>query len=99
LADNDFYIKEHSFIARIASRKMNTKHVAIVIGNTIHLHNVSKEEFLKNERWVRHEMCHINQYKRYGVFRFIVLYLWESIRSGYHNNKFEIEARQSENII
>jgi hypothetical protein len=92
----DFHIKENSFIARMAAWKLSAKRVAIVIGRTIHLHNTTKEEFLKDERWVKHELCHIQQYKRLGFFRFITLYLWESMKKGYHNNKFEAEARQAE---
>jgi hypothetical protein len=39
---------------------------------------------------------HIEQYRRYGIARFIVLYLVESIKKGYYNNRFEIEARKAE---
>lgn len=92
----DFRIKEKSLLAKLASRKLGTENVAIVFGKTIHLHNVSKQDFLKNERWVRHELCHIRQYKRYGFTGFICRYLWESIRNGYQRNRFEIEARQAE---
>lgn len=75
---------------------MSASGLAIVIGKTIHLHNTSKDEFLKNKRWVKHELCHIEQFRRYGFFRFIVLYLVESARNGYVKNKYEIEARQAE---
>ena len=92
----NFRVKENSWIARIAARKLSAKQVAIVIGKTIHLHNTSKEEFLKNEPWVKHELCHIRQFKEFGFFRFIAMYLWESMKKGYHNNKFEVEARQAE---
>ena len=89
-------IKENSWIARIAAWKLSASRVAIVVGRTIHLHNTTKEEFLKNKRWVKHEMCHIEQYRRLGLVRFIALYLWDSLLHGYRNNKFEIEARQAE---
>jgi hypothetical protein len=92
----DFRIKENSWIARVAAWKLSAKQVAIVVGKTIHLHNTTKEEFLRNERWVKHELCHIRQYKELGFFKFIALYLWESMKKGYHNNKFEAEARQAE---
>jgi hypothetical protein len=92
----DFRIKENSWIARVAAWKLSAKQVAIVVGKTIHLHNTTKEEFLRNERWVKHELCHIRQYKELGFFKFIALYLWESMKKGYHNNKFEVEARQAE---
>lgn len=90
-------IKENSWIAKIAARKLQTDNVAIVIGKTIHLHNVSKEDFLKDKKWVRHEMCHIRQFKKHGFFPFIFKYLWESFRRGYEQNKYEVEARMAEN--
>ncbi len=44
---------------------------------------------------IRHEMCHREQYKRMGVFKFYALYLWYSMRYGYWNNPMEIEARKA----
>ena len=93
----DYYIKEKSWIAKLASLKLGSKRVAIVIGNTIHLHNASKQEFLKDERWVKHELCHVRQFQQNGFLPFIAQYLWESIRHGYYNNKYEVEARKAEN--
>ena len=93
----DHKIKEHSWIARIAAKKLGKKEVAMVLGKTIHLWNTTEGEFLKNEKWVTHELCHVQQYKRYGFVNFLVRYLWESIRKGYYNNKYEVEAREAEN--
>ena len=90
-------IKEHSWIAKFAAMKLHSDNVAIVVGRTIHLHNVSKEDFLKNSRWVKHEMCHIRQFKEHGYILFICKYLYESMRVGYYNNKYEVEAREAEN--
>ncbi len=90
-------IKENSWIAKIAAGKLQSDNVAIVIGKTIHLHNVSKEDFLKDKKWVKHEICHIRQSKKYGFLPFIFKYLWESLRHGYYQNKYEIEARMAEN--
>jgi hypothetical protein len=89
-------IKENSFLARIAALKLRSGRVAMVIGNTIHLHNVTRADFLKNESWVKHELCHIQQFKKHGFVPFLAKYLWESVRHGYHNNKFEVEARKAE---
>lgn len=97
MADIKYTIKEHSLVARIAAIKLRSGSAAIVLGNTIHLHNCSKEEFLQNKRWLNHEICHIRQFQKFGFFRFILMYLAESIRNGYHNNKFEKEARDAEN--
>jgi hypothetical protein len=90
------FTKENSWIAKIAARKLNADKVAIVIGKTIHLFNVSKDVFLKDEKWVKHEMCHVKQFEKYGYFNFIIKYLWQSWKHGYRNNKFEVEARLAE---
>lgn len=91
-----FFIKENSFVARIAAFNLKTDRVAIVFGNTIHLWNVSTQDFLKSKTWVAHELKHIEQYKREGSAGFLAKYVWESIRKGYRNNKFEVEAREAE---
>ena len=91
-----FQIKERSFIARLAAWKLNSDKVAIVIGKTIHLHNTERNELLQNKRWLLHELKHIEQFRHYGFLPFIFLYVWESIRHGYTNNKYEMEARASE---
>lgn len=91
-----FRIKENSWVARIAALKLNANAVAIVFGNTIHLHNATKEELLANKRWLKHELCHICQYQQHGYYRFIWKYLIESVRHGYYNNRFEKEARDAE---
>lgn len=90
------HIKENSWLARLAAAKLGTDKVAMVLGNTIHLHRTRKEEFLQNKRWVKHELCHVRQFKEHGFFGFIIKYLAASIMHGYHNNKFEKEARAAE---
>lgn len=96
MPEQDFTIKENSLLARIAAFKLGTKRVAMVIGNTIHLYNTTKEEFLNDKRWLKHELCHIRQFKQHGFFIFIIKYIWESIKKGYYNNKYEAEARAAE---
>jgi hypothetical protein len=91
-------IKENSWLAKIAAIKLGTKSVAMVLGKTIHLYNTTKAGFLQDEKWVKHELCHIKQFKEHGYFGFIVKYLWESIRKGYYNNRFEVEARKAEEL-
>ena len=93
----DFNIRPNSWIAKLAARKLRSNNVAIVIGKTIHLYNVSKEDFLKDDKWVKHEMCHVKQFKKYGFYTFVIKYLFENIKHGYDNNKYEVEARNSEN--
>lgn len=89
-------IKENSWLAKIAAKQLDSPSMAMVIGKTIHLHNSSKENFLKNKKWVRHEVAHVKQYARFGLLRFIFLYLLETFNKGYENNSFEVDARQKE---
>ncbi|MFN5477131.1 MAG: DUF4157 domain-containing protein [Sphingobacteriales bacterium] len=90
------HIRENSMLARIAAKKLGVSQVALTIGKTIHLCRTPKAEFLANERWVKHELVHVEQFRKYGFLRFIGMYLWESARNGYYNNRFEIEARAKE---
>lgn len=91
-----FSIKENSLLAKAAAFKLGEKRVAIVLGRTIHLHNCDTKTFLDNDRWLRHELTHILQFRKYGLLKFVFLYLIESIRHGYYNNRYEVEARMSE---
>ena len=92
-------IKEKSWVAGFAAAKLKAKKVAIVFGRTIYLHNTSKQEFLEDREWVCHELKHVEQYKENGFLGFIMKYLFESIKHGYYNNKYEVEARESEKDI
>ena len=92
-----YRIKENSWLAAIAAMKLQSRSVAIVMGKTIHLHGATRDLFLQNEPWLKHELCHIKQFHDHGYFTFIAKYLWESLRKGYHNNKYEAEARAAEN--
>lgn len=93
---NFFYIKENAFIARIAAGKLRSKAVAMVIGHTVYLHGITKEAFLANESWVRHELKHVEQYQRYGMLLFLYKYLIQTIKYGYYNCPIEKEARTAE---
>jgi hypothetical protein len=89
-------IKENSWLARIAAFNLNSSSVAMVIGKTIYLHNSSREEFLNNQKWVRHEVAHVMQCQQLGLLRFLAIYVVETLKKGYQNNRFEVEARQKE---
>ena len=89
-------IKEESWFARLAAWKLESKTMAAVLGNTIHLWNVSREDFLNSPSWVVHELVHVRQFRQYGFLGFGFLYILESVRNGYRNNRFEIEARKAE---
>lgn len=89
----DYKVVERSPFARIARMVLKSGNVAMVLGRSIHLSGVSRDTFLKDEGWVAHELCHIRQFREHGFFRFLWLYLRESMRVGYYNNKYEVEAR------
>lgn len=91
-----YRIRENSFWAWLAAKRLKSEKMAMVLGRTIHLHNTTAEELLQNRRWLRHELAHIRQVKELGRFRFLWLYALESFRKGYHQNRFEVEARASE---
>ena len=96
MKNSHFKIREKSLFARIAAKKMRSHSVAMVLGKTIHLHNISEKDFLSNERLLKHELCHVRQYQQHGFIGFLIKYLLESLRKGYYNNKFEVEARHAE---
>jgi hypothetical protein len=89
-------IRENSLVAWLAAKKLKSNNAAIVLGKTIHLSGVNTIEFLAVESWVKHELKHVEQFRQYGLVKFIIMYLSESLRSGYHNNRFEVEARMAE---
>lgn len=93
---NDIKIRERSWKAKIAARWLRVDNVAFTLGHTIHLHNASRQEFLRDERWVKHELKHVEQFAQHGFVPFIFKYTIESIRKGYRNNKYEVEAREAE---
>lgn len=90
------HIHEQSLWAWLAARKLRSPHIAVTLGCNIHLWNTDKHTFLTDSSWVKHELCHVLQFRRYGFVRFLCLYLMENIRKGYRNNKFEKEARMAE---
>jgi hypothetical protein len=90
------YIKEDSWLAKLAARKLGFDYVAMVWCNTIHLHNTTTEKFFARPTWVRHELKHVEQYERMGMLSFLARYFFEHLRKGYWNNSFEVEARNAE---
>lgn len=88
-------IVEHSLLARIAAWKLGAPSMALTLGRTIYLHHANRQQLLSNGAWIRHELAHAYQYRKYGLLAFLLLYLWES-RKGYYLNRFEMEARAAE---
>jgi hypothetical protein len=91
-----YQLRENSWWAKIAAFKLGAQSVALVMGNTIHLHQVSQQAFLADAAWLRHELCHVRQFKEHGFVNFLLKYIWESCKKGYYNNKYEIAARAAE---
>ncbi len=89
-------IKSDSTVAQIAAFMLKSDTCAIVFRRTIFLHNISVADLKLNQRLLCHELTHVLQWKRYGIIRFPILYVWFSILYGYYRNPFEIEARSKE---
>ncbi len=49
-----------------------------------------------NHRLLRHERAHLEQIERDGRLLFAIKYSWWTLRHGYWNNPYEIEARAAE---
>jgi hypothetical protein len=92
------YIKERSFPARLAALFMGAP-IAMVLGKTIHLYGATREDFLRDITWVRHEICHVMQYRELGSFTFLRKYIWEWIKVGYKDISFEVAARAAERDV
>ena len=60
---------------------------AITLWHTIWLDTESSA----SEELLLHEIRHVAQFEAIAAFPF--LYLWESLRRGYVNNRFEVDAR------
>lgn len=96
LVQNQVRVKENHWLAKIASKKLQSPTMALVLGNTIYLYGVSAADFWRNTAWVKHELKHVQQYRQLGLLPFLFKYSWYSLRHGYANNPLEIEARQAE---
>lgn len=93
---NKVRIRENSWIAKLAARKLGYSQVAVVIGKTVYLHNTPKMRFMANRRWLVHELKHVEQFQEHGFVGFLWKYVVEYVRNGYYQNKYEIEARLAE---
>lgn len=91
---DNYFIRENSSLAFLAGKVLRVKSAAVVLRKTIYLYGVSKESFLADNRWQKHELCHVKQFQQYGFLRFLFLYIMETARKGYYNNRFEVEARE-----
>ena len=55
-------------------------------------------DHMDDDKLIRHEMKHIEQIQEQGRLKFAVKYTYYTMRYGYWNNPYEIEARESENL-
>ena len=87
----------YSGLAKILGRMHGEEEdYAITIGRTIYL-SCSKQDFLSDTPWVRHEFTHVQQYKKYGVLEFAKRYLFSAIfYHSYAKIPFEKEAISAE---
>lgn len=86
----------NAWLAYIAARKLRSKRAALVMGHTIYIYGLTKDELLSNTRLLKHELVHVAQYERYGIPGFLLRYVWYSLRYGYYRNPLEVEARAAE---
>src|SRR5512135_3418731 len=71
--------------------RMGAPAAAVTLGRTIVVH----PEVPLTPRLLRHELAHVRQWQA-NPFAFPVRYVWYSIRHGYNDNPFEVEARLAE---
>ena len=72
--NENFIVKENSRYAWLAAKKMKAPALAMVLGKTIHLHYISKEDLLRDKKLLKHELCHMQQFRQYGFADFLVKY-------------------------
>ena len=51
---------------------------------------------MDDEKLIRHEKKHLEQIQEQGRLKFAVKYTYYTMRYGYWNNPYEIEAREAE---
>ena len=93
-------IKYH-WNSRLAKRILKHPFTAITFGNHIFFKK-SKQDYLSIwpeevlEKLLKHERKHVDQYRQYGFFGFLIRYAYQWARYGYYKMPLEIEARKAE---
>ena len=54
--------------------------------------------YVSDERLIRHEQKHLDQWVRYWIVGFLPLYIYYHIKYGYQYNPLEIEACEAEKL-
>lgn len=94
----NFKVVGNSRLAKVAGRIMGLEEkYAVTFGKTIFV-SCNKDVFLSERGWVRHELTHVEQYKKYGAFEFLKRYLAYSLFHRYNHNPFEKEALFAEDV-
>jgi len=86
----------NSRLAKLLKRITGAGEYAITTSKNCCRYSCS-EDFV-SAAWRKHEETHKKQFAELGCFQFVVQYLWETVKHGYKNNKFEIEARHGETL-
>lgn len=89
--DGPVQVREASVIIKVVGIFTGSGANAITVGNIVYV----LPEYINNTIVVCHELAHVEQQRRLGRLKFYVAYLVESFISGYRNNKYEVEARES----
>ena len=59
---------------------------------------ISPKRYALDQRLIRHERKHLEQWRRYWIIGFLPVYLMFHVKHGYWNNPLEVEAREAEKI-
>ncbi len=88
-------VVEKSGLAKLAGKIKKERKYAVTFGNTIFI-NCRKDQFFADTSWMKHELIHVQQYQKHGIFGFLTLYFVNSIFHNYSENPFEKEALSAE---
>jgi len=70
-----------------------------ILGIAIFPFIIIKRGYSKEDKLINHERIHIRQEMEMLVIPFYLLYFYYSIRRGYRNNPFEIEAYDNDDNL
>jgi len=94
----NFRVVGNSRLAKVAGRLMGQQdRYAITFGKTIFV-SCDKKDFLTERGWVKHEITHVEQYKKYGLLEFLKRYVAYSVFNRYDQNPLEKEALSAEDL-
>lgn len=85
----------NSRLAKLVAKLAGWRQAGITLGQTTY-YSVSSEVVDADHSWRSHENWHKVQWRRDGRLKFACLYLWYTLRHGYQNNPYEVEARGHE---